>query len=157
MSRIGVSEIAAEDRDAAGTALQEALVDLVALALNGKQAHWHVTGPQFVPAHEQLDTIVNDCRAWGDLVAERAITLGVPVDGRADMVASSTALGPFPEGFVDAAKAVAIVSGELGAAIARMRSHLDELAAADPVTQDLVIEVVRGLEKHLWMLQAQLA
>lgn len=156
MPRIGVPGAGLQDRDEVAGALQEALVDLVALSLNGKQAHWHVTGRHFVPVHEQLDAIVADAREWADLVAERAVTLGVPVDGRPEAVARTTSVEAFPEGFVDDDKVVAVVTGQVDDVVARMRARLDDLGRQDPVTQDLVIEVLRGLEKHLWMLQAQL-
>jgi starvation-inducible DNA-binding protein len=148
---------AVRDTERVGAVLQEALVDLTALALNGKQAHWHVRGPQFLPVHEQLDAIVDDARGWADLVAERAVTLGTPVDGRAATVATETAVGSFPTGFVEDAKAVALVRDLVGTMVDRLRSHVDELGELDPVTQDLVIEVLRGLEKHRWMLDAQVA
>lgn len=156
MTRIGIPDIALDGREEVASALQGALVDLVALSLNAKQAHWHVTGRHFVPVHEQLDAIVEDARAWADLVAERAVTLGVPVDGRPDTVAATTSVDAFPEGFVDDGKAVALVAGQVETVVGRMRSRLDQLGHQDPVTQDLAIEVLRGLEKHLWMLQAQL-
>lgn len=154
---IGLPHGAVRDTEQVGAALQEALVDLTALALNGKQAHWHVHGPQFLPVHEQLDAIVDDARAWADLVAERAVTLGVPVDGRAATVAGETAVGPFPTGFVEDAKAVALMRDLVETAVVRLRAHVGMLGELDAVTQDLVIEVLRGLEKHLWMLQAQAA
>lgn len=156
MSRtIGVPEDAVRHTEEVAAVLQEALVDLTALALNGKQAHWHVQGPQFLPVHEQFDAIVGDARDWVDLVAERAVTIGVPVDGRAATVASETAVGAFPTGFVEDGKAIALMRDLVETVVTRLRTHVDELGELDPVTQDLVIEVLRGLEKHLWMLQAQ--
>lgn len=154
---IGTSGGAVRDTERTGAVLQEALVDLTALALNGKQAHWHVRGPQFLPVHEQLDAIVDDTRTWADLVAERAVTLGTPVDGRAATVATETAVGTFPAGFVEDAKAVALMRDLVETTVERLRSHVEELGELDPVTQDLVIEVLRGLEKHRWMLDAQAA
>ena len=156
MTRIGIPEVALRNREEVATALQAALVDLVALSLNGKQAHWHVTGAHFVPVHEQLDAIVDDTRAWADLVAERAVTLGVAVDGRPETVARTTSVEAFPEGFVDDGKVVALVAAQVEDVVERLRGGVVELGDRDPVTQDLVIEVLRGLEKHLWMLQAQL-
>ena len=148
---------AVRDTERVATVLQEALVDLTALALNGKQAHWHVRGPQFLAVHEQLDGIVDDARAWSDLVAERAVTRGVAGDGRAATVAAESAVGSFPTGFVEDATTVALVRDLVDAVVVRLRAHVDELGELDPVTQDLVIEVLRGLEKHRWMLHAQVA
>jgi starvation-inducible DNA-binding protein len=154
---IGLPGLTADDRTAVSVDLQAVLVDLVALSLNGKQAHWHVTGRHFLPVHEQLDVLVADTRAWADLVAERAVALGAPVDGRAHTVAETTGVGEFPEGFLDDDKTVTLVSEQVAAATERIRARLEGLGRADLVTQDLVIEILRGLEKHLWMLQAQLA
>ena len=138
-----------------GAELQTLLVDLLALALNGKQAHWHVTGRYFLSVHEQLDAIVDDAREWSDLVAERAITLGVPVDGRPATVAEATHVSPFQEGFVEDDKVVRLVADELRVVAERARQAVERLGELDLVSQDLVIEILRGLEKHLWMLQAQ--
>ena len=154
---IGVRAVALRSQEAVATALQEALVDLIDLGLNAKQAHWHVHGPQFLPVHEQLDRIVEDTRSWADLLAERSVTLGVPVDGRAATVARDSAVEPFPTDFVEDAKVVVLMRDRLETVVGRQRAHVDQLGELDPVTQDLVIEVLRGLEKHLWMLQAQAA
>lgn len=156
MTQIGIPDVAVEGREEIASALQEALVNLVALSLNGKQAHWHVTGRHFVPVHEELDAIVTGARDWSDLVAERAITLGVPVDGRPDTVARTASVEGFPEGFVDDDKVVAVVAQQVEQVVSRMRARAQDLGERDVVTQDVIIEILRGLEKHLWMLQAQL-
>ncbi len=154
-STIGLSPEAVSDRAGVAARLQDALVDLVALGLNAKQAHWHVHGPQFLPVHQHLDTLVDDTRAWADLLAERAVTLGVPVDGRPATVANDARVDTFPAGHVEDGKAVALMAEEVDGVVRRLRRGLAVLGEADPVTQDVVIEVLRGLEKHLWMLQAQ--
>ena len=157
MTFTAMTEGTVRDTERVGVALREALVDLTALALNGKQAHWHVRGPQFLPVHEQLDVIVDDARAWADVVAERAVTLGVSVDGRAGTVAGETAVATFPIGFVEDRQATALLADMIRTVVARLRTRVDELGDLDPVTQDIVIEVLRGLEKHQWMLEAQAA
>jgi starvation-inducible DNA-binding protein len=136
--------------------LQPLLTDLTALALNGKQAHWHVTGQQFLPVHEQLDAVVTDAREWADLVAERAVALGRPVDARPEAV-TATRVQPVPDGWLPADKAVVAVASAIEGIVERTRAGLARLGELDPVSQDLVIEILRGLEKHLWMLQAQAA
>jgi starvation-inducible DNA-binding protein len=155
--RTGVPTLETPIRETVASDLQATLVDLVALSLHGKQAHWHVTGPNFVPVHEQVDELVNDTREWADLVAERAVTLGVAVDGRPETVAGTSEVETFPEGFVGDLKAVSLVADRLAGAVERLRGRVDRLGEQDLVTQDLVIEILRGLEKHLWMLRAQLA
>lgn len=55
----------------AASALQKVLPELVALSLNAKQVHWHVTGPGFLPLHALTDQIAADALGWADRVAER--------------------------------------------------------------------------------------
>lgn len=143
-------------RQEAGDALQALLVDLIALSLVGKQAHWHVTGPSFLPVHEQLDQLVDSARTHADDVAERAVTLGVTVDGQPVTIATVSKVAEIPQGYLDAEKAVQLVADETTGVVERSRARLDRLGEVDPVTQDLVIEVLRDLEKQLWMLQAQI-
>ncbi len=157
MADVGIPLLPSDTRQEVAAELQDLLVDFTALALNGKQAHWHVTGRLFIPLHEQLDAIVEDARAWADLVAERSVTLGVPVDGRAPTVALTTRVSPFQEGFVEDDKVLRLVVDELTKVAERTRVAAERLGELDLVTQDLVIEIQRALEKHLWMLQAQLA
>ena len=155
MAEIGIRSVSGDTRQEVAGELQARLVDFVALSLNGKQAHWHVTGRNFVPLHEQLDTIVDDALSWADLVAERAVTLGVPVDGRPGTVAEATEVESFQEGFVSDEKVVRLVVDELAAIAERTRASAERLGDLDLVSQDLLIEILRDLEKHLWMLQAQ--
>ena len=44
---------------AAAQFLSPVVLGLQALTVNGKQAHWHVRGANFVGVHELLDTIVD--------------------------------------------------------------------------------------------------
>ncbi|WP_129667262.1 Dps family protein [Phytoactinopolyspora endophytica] len=132
--------------------LQPVLVDLIALTLNGKQAHWHVFGKQFRPLHEQLDVIVADARNFTDEFAERIVALGTPVDGRAQAVAESGS--GFPEGFLPDDKVIALVVEQLDTVIEHGRRTLGPLESIDQVTQDLVMEMIGTMEKRRWMLAA---
>jgi starvation-inducible DNA-binding protein len=135
--------------------LQPLLVDLVALALNGKQAHWHVQGRHFTQLHEQLDVVVADARRAADEVAERVVALGVPVDGRPAAVATTSHLPEFDHGFLDDDKVVRGVLDQLDGVIKQGRQVLEPLEELDPISQDIVIEILRTLEKHRWMFAAQ--
>ena len=79
-------------RDEVGNQLQALLVELVDLALFGKQLHWSVTGPLFRPLHEQLDELVDSWRELSDVVAERAVALGYFPDGQSATVAAQSNL-----------------------------------------------------------------
>ncbi|MHB8313909.1 MAG: Dps family protein [Candidatus Dormibacteria bacterium] len=143
--------------DEVGAQLQQLLADFTDLSLHGKQAHWHVTGPNFESVHLQLDQIVTDARIWSDTVAERAVSIGHPVDGNANAVVSSSSLGSFPTGYLGAPEVVAAMAERLLKVTASARSGLLRLGELDPVSQDIVIGILAVLEKHLWMIQAQLS
>jgi starvation-inducible DNA-binding protein len=136
--------------------LQDLLVDLVSLSLQGKQLHWHVQGPNFTAVHEQLDRVVDSARSYADEVAERSVTLGEPVDGTPEAVAKENALPSLPEGWIRDEDAVRLAADAVERVVRRGREVI-AATEAELVTQDLVIGVVAGLEKHLWMLRAQLA
>ncbi|MGD9986277.1 Dps family protein [Pseudonocardia sp.] len=143
--------------DRIGTDLQDTLVELTDLALQAKQLHWNVTGPTFLSVHEQLDALTDEARAAGDTVAERAVALGQPADGRVAIVAKETPLPEAPDGRLHADAAIAHTVRVLDVVIERTRTRIDRLGALDPVSQDLLIGIVAGLEKQRWMFDAQQA
>lgn len=135
--------------------LHPVLADLIALGLNAKQAHWHVRGRAFTQIHEQLDTLTADARTYADEVAERLVTLDVPVDGRPAYVAAHTDTPEFPPGFLDGDTIVQAIKEQLDATITRTRLAIEPLDNLDQVTLDIVLDALRGLEKHRWMFAAQ--
>jgi starvation-inducible DNA-binding protein len=132
--------------------LQATLVDLIDLALQAKQAHWNVTGPNFRSVHLQLDEMMTEYRAWSDVVAERIVAIGVSADGRVRSVADASVLPAFPDGTVGDHDVIG-----LEAAAQAFRERMDRLGGTDPVSQDTLIEIVAGIEKQLWMVRTQLA
>ena len=145
------------DTRQAGIDLQDTLVELTDLALQAKQAHWNVAGPLFLPLHEQLDTLTAELRTGSDDVAERAVAVGFAPDGRSSTVAKESPLAEMPAGRVDDRTVVGLVVQALDVLIDRLRTRVERLDAVDLVSQDLLIEILRGLEKHRWMFSAQLA
>ena len=139
-----------------GTELQALLADLIDLSLQGKQAHWNVVGPLFQPVHAQLDNIVDDARIWADDVAERKVTIDLAADGQSGDVAMQSRLEPLPQGYIADGEAVALMENRVAGVASRARVAAERLGDLDLASQDLIIEIVRGLEKHQWMLRAQL-
>ena len=147
------SEVSGKD---VAKVLQPVLVDLVGLAQNGKQLHWHVRGRYFLPVHERLDVVIDDARDYADTVAERLVALDVTAHGVPATVATTTNLPKVAPGFISDDKVVGAVVDQLDATIARARTAMEALETTDPVSQDIVIEALRTLEKHRWMFAAQL-
>jgi starvation-inducible DNA-binding protein len=135
--------------------LQEVLVDLVELHLQGKQAHWNLIGTNFRDLHLQLDEIVDIAREASDTIAERMRALnGVP-DGRSDTVAASTTLPAFPSAEQNTTETVELITNRIYAAVSTIRTVHDAVDAVDPSTSDLLHEIVNSLEKQAWMLKSE--
>lgn len=95
------SNLAATSEVAAGAAqfLTPVVIDLEALVVNGKQAHWHVRGGSFIGIHELLDSVVDHAQDFADTAAERVIALGLPLDSRVATVAAKATLPTLADGF----------------------------------------------------------
>jgi starvation-inducible DNA-binding protein len=142
-------------RDDVGNQMQATLVELIDLALLGKQLHWSVVGPLFKPLHEQLDEFVDSWRELSDVVAERAVALGHYIDGQSATVAAGSGLHKLERGQVQDHVAVREITERLNDVAERVRERMDRLGDIDAASEDVLIEVVRELEKQLWMIRVQ--
>ena len=142
-------------REEVGNQLQMTLVELIDLSLLGKQLHWCVTGPLFRPLHEQLDELVDSWRELSDTVAERAVALGEYPDGQSAMVSASSELHKVERGALEDHVVVRELTTRLAEVAERVRQRMDRLGELDAASQDVLIEVLRELEKQLWMVRAQ--
>jgi starvation-inducible DNA-binding protein len=135
--------------------LQRVHVDLIELHLQGKQAHWNVVGKNFRDLHLQLDEIIEAAREFSDEVAERLRALHATPDGRSSVVAKSTSLPEFPNGEVDTAETVDLITDRLEATVATIRDVHDEVDDEDPTTADLLHAIIASLEQYAWMVSAE--
>lgn len=132
--------------------LTPVLHDLIALAVNGKQAHWHVRGENFMGVHEFLDDLVAHAQDAADTVAERVVALGLPVDGRIGTVAKRATNPELSPGFQQSSVTVAEVVAQLDATLATVNAAVKALDDIDLVSQDIVIAVAQQLDKDRWFL-----
>lgn len=137
--------------------LQPLVANLTAMHVDGKQAHWHVRGPNFIGIHELLDVYVDHVREWADLVAERVVALGLPVDGRIATTAKSTTTPPLRNGFQSTPDTIAQVVAQIDATLEVLHTGIDELEDIDVNSQDVLVEIERGLVKDRWFLHAHIA
>lgn len=135
--------------------LQKVLVDLLELQMQGKQAHWNVVGKNFRDTHRVLDEIIEDARTFSDTVAERLRALHAVPDGRSDTVAATTTLQEYPNGEVDTATTVDLVTERLEATVATMREVHDAVDEEDPTSADILHAVIERLEQFAWMVSAE--
>jgi len=143
-------------RKETGRELQTTLVELVDLSLLGKQLHWNIVGRPFKPLHEHLDELVDSWRDLSDTVAERAVALGFAPDGRTATVSGDSEIDAVDAGSLDTDRATHELAERLADVTERIRTRMDRLGELDLASQDVLIEVVRELEKQLWMLRVSL-
>jgi starvation-inducible DNA-binding protein len=144
------------EREGIGRELEAVVHELVNLSLIGKQLHWAVFGPLSRPVHLQLVGLVDSWRGLADTVAERALALGFVPDGQAQAVAAGSQLTPVAQAAIEDHVVVRELTRRVADVSERVRARLEHVGEVDPVSQDVLIEVVRKLEKHHWLLRIQL-
>ncbi|MEX2080002.1 MAG: DNA starvation/stationary phase protection protein Dps [Dehalococcoidia bacterium] len=131
------------------------LSSLQDLGLAVKQAHWNVRGPNFYGLHELFDRVAAAVREYADEVAERVVAMGDTAHGTLQDAAKATRLKPFPTNERRWEPLVREVHARMHATAEDLRTAAGE-TEDDPATEDLYIEVIRGLEKYAWMVEAHL-
>jgi starvation-inducible DNA-binding protein len=137
--------------------LAPVVINLTALALEGKQAHWHVRGSNFQAVHELLDTLVDHARDWSDQAAERIVALGLPLDARTEAVARETTVPAVRAGFQKTDLLIADIISGIDATLVSLRAAIKGLGDLDEVSQDIAIEITDGLEQDRWFLFSHIA
>lgn len=138
------------------SALQQAVVDLNALAIHGKQLHWNIQGESFQSLHEMLDTIVEQVRNAYDDFAERLVAIGGSPDARPATIAERTMLKPLEEGYYTTERAYEVMEEELTQVAESMIKAIESVDSVDHLSGDLFIGTARDLQKSAWMLRAAL-
>jgi starvation-inducible DNA-binding protein len=144
------------EREGVGQELQATLLELIDLSLIGKQLHWAIVGPLFRPLHLHLDGLVESWRELSDTVAERAVALGFIPDGQASAVAAGSQVAPVAREAIEDHVVVRELTHRVAEVSEQVRDRMNRIGDVDLASQDVLIEVVRELEKQQWMLRAQL-
>jgi len=133
------------------------LAEAIDLQTQTKQAHWNVKGPDFIALHELFDKVNADVEDYVDLLAERAVQLGGAADGTARSIAKRSTLPEYPVKGGNGRQHVDALSSVLAAFGKLMRSAIEESQRVnDQDTNDIFIEISRGVDKWLWMVEAHL-
>ena len=144
------------EREGVGRELEMVVHELINLSLIGKQLHWAVVGPWSRPLHLYLDELVDSWRDLADTVAERAAALGCVPDGQLQAIAAGSQLTPVPHGAVEDHVVVRELTRRVAEVSERVRARLEPVGQVDLASQDVLIDVVRELEKQQWLLRVQL-
>ena len=137
--------------------LNARLADTFDLYSQLKQAHWNVKGSDFIQLHLLYDQVAESVLEYVDEIAERATALGGLALGTARLAAEASSLDEYPLDAVDGMDTVAAIADRLAAYGASVRAAIDASTEhGDLDTADLFTEVSRGIDKHLWFVEAHL-
>jgi starvation-inducible DNA-binding protein len=147
--------IETHDPQTQGPILQSCVAASIDLSLSYKHLHWNIRGPKFQYIHELLDVVIDQAREASDELAERLVTIGMPAEGQRHRLEAS----PVPQiesGFLRDDIVIERAVTILDEVVKVLRNAQQELADIDAVTEDLVIGILGGYEKSLWMLRSHL-
>ncbi|MCI3207765.1 MULTISPECIES: DNA starvation/stationary phase protection protein Dps [Pandoraea] len=137
--------------------LSRGLVNGIDVQRQAKQAHWNVHGPGFIELHLLFDNVYNAAIEWADLCAERLVALGGVADGRVQTVAQKTELPTYKNEFKRGLDHAAALAEALAAYGEIIRGLIDASAEiGDATTSDVFTEISRGVDDHLWKVEAHL-
>ena len=147
---------APHEREGIGRELERVLQELIGLSLIGKQLQWAVFGPLFGYVRVLVDELVDAWRELADLVAERAVALGFVPDGQAPAIVTNSELTPVSRSATEDHVVVRELAHRVAYLAERVRERMERIGDVDLVSQDLMIDIVKELERQQWMLRAQL-
>jgi len=137
--------------------LNQQLADAFDLYSQTKQAHWNVKGPEFSQLHELFDELAEAVRGYIDMLAERATALGGEARGTVRMAAAASRLPEYPSDLTGGLPHVRSLADRYASFAATTRAGITTATeAGDLATADLLSDICRGLDKHLWFLEAHL-
>lgn len=144
-------------RERACELLNQRLAECIDLQTQCKQAHWNVKGVNFIALHELFDDINEAVEGYVDLLAERVVQLAGVAEGTLGSVVSRTTLPPYPPCGSDAARHLEALAAALATFGAGARRGIDEMTElGDAASADILTEIVRGVDKWLWFVEAHL-
>lgn len=135
--------------------LNQQLADTADLYSQTKQAHWNVKGPEFYQLHELFDELAESVEGFIDAIAERVTALGGEACGTVRMAAAGSRLPEYPTALTRGLQHVEALAERYSQYAASARSGIDAaIEVGDAGTADLLTDVVRAIDKHLWSLDA---
>ncbi|HSQ31283.1 MAG TPA: ferritin-like domain-containing protein [Gemmatimonadaceae bacterium] len=153
---IDIHHVGTHDRSKSAGALQATLIELQALQLATKQAHWNVSGMLFWSMHEMLDAHYEAIAAMTDEVAERLLSTGNPADGRPRTIVERSPIAEMPDGLLDDSWLLAYFAEQYAVVADRLLERIGDIEEDDPTSANLLQEVEHLVEKNQWQVRAHL-
>ena len=136
--------------------LQDRLHAMNDLHLTLKHAHWNVIGSRFIAVHEMLDPEVEEVRGFADDLAERIAQLGGTPVGTPGRLVSERSWADYTLGKADSQEHLRALDEVYTGIISSNRKAITLAGELDPMTEDILVEQTRALEKFQWFMRAHM-
>lgn len=134
------------------------LADVTVLSQKVHNIHWNLKGNDFIPIHATLDEYYDELQEFIDETAERLIMIGDRPIGNLKSMLASTRLKELDDADIRSLEGfeALIVDYDL---LRTQAHHIIELSDSykDPGSADLYTDILRKVEKRLWMMNAYIA
>lgn len=116
--------------------------------------HWNVKGPHFFTLHAKFEELYNEASAHIDALAERVLAIGGKPVGTLSACLNTASITE-AEGNETAEQMVETVARDFAILVDELKLAIEAAEQADDeATADMLLEILSGLEKHIWMLNA---
>lgn len=144
------------DADKVIATLQIQLATCFDLYSQVKQAHWNLRGPSFIGIHKMFDDLAKELESFTDDIAERIGALGGYAMGYVSAAAVSSQLDNPADDLVQDIDWIAFVLDQYNTYSHLLYTDIDTMGEVDPATEDLLIEIVRSIDKGIYFLAGHL-
>jgi starvation-inducible DNA-binding protein len=149
------NDLPAKVRQASGEVLNSLVIEGIDVALAARYARWNVRGPHFAALHELFGSVYDEVNQQVDVLAERAVALGMVARGTVQDVASETALKPYPMLSISEQEHIEAMARRLGIWGGDVRRAIEECEKlGDRVSADVLSEACAAIEKLLWRVES---
>ncbi len=135
--------------------LSDAIAATVDLHGQVERTHFSIRSPQLVTRHELFDRLAANLVAWCDLLAVRCGTLGGYARGSVRAAAAAGTLPPeYESAAIDVTEPYAGLAARYLTYVIALRHLVTIASPSDPITADVLAEVLQGAELDLWFLES---
>jgi starvation-inducible DNA-binding protein len=135
--------------------LNARLADSIDLHYQSKQAHWNIKGDDFYQLHLLFDQVAEATEEYIDLIAERITQLGGTANGTVRDSAKNSSLAEYPHNIYDADSHIEALSNALSTFATQIKQNAEDTDdLKDMGTNDMLVEIMRGVDKYLWFVEA---
>ncbi|MBB6251103.1 DNA starvation/stationary phase protection protein Dps [Nitrospirillum iridis] len=135
--------------------LNHHLASAIDLHAQVRQARWNVRGANCVALHLLFDRVAARVDGYANLLAGRTAALGGTAHCTVQAAAERSFLLPYHLGVADAPRHLFALSGALASfGQATREAAGNAVEAGDPATADILMEITRGIDQQLWLVES---